>query len=243
MKAKTMARSVEQQVADEYLEQRKDYKLFKTEGYEIGRVNGLAVVGDTGVVLPIIAEVTPAQSREEGRVIATGRLQEIAQEAVQNVSAVFKKFTGKDISRKDIHIQFVGTYEGVEGDSASISIATAVISSLENIPVNQSVAMTGSLSVRGDVLPVGGITQKIEAAAQAGIREVLIPQANLNDVLIEERYKDKVKVVPVLTIEDVLEHALVGKLKKKFIEKIKSFTTGVEMKIPEGVVEKRIIRH
>ena len=243
LKAKTMARSVEQQVADEYLERRKDYKLFKTEGYEIGRVNGLAVVGDTGVVLPIIAEVTPAQSREEGRVIATGRLQEIAQEAVQNVSAVFKKFTGKDISRKDIHIQFVGTYEGVEGDSASISIATAVISSLENIPVNQSVAMTGSLSVRGDVLPVGGITQKIEAAAQAGIREVLIPQANLNDVLIEEQYKDKVKVVPVLTIEDVLEHALVGKLKKKFIEKIKSFTTGVEMKIPEGVVDKRIIRH
>jgi len=243
LKAKTMARSVEQQVADEYLERRKDYKLFRTEGYEIGRVNGLAVVGDTGVVLPIIAEVTPAQSREEGRVIATGRLQEIAQEAVQNVSAVFKKFTGKDISRKDIHIQFVGTYEGVEGDSASISIATAVISSLENIPVNQSVAMTGSLSVRGDVLPVGGITQKIEAAAQAGIREVLIPQANLNDVLIEERYKDKVKVVPVLTIEDVLEHALVGKLKKKFIEKIKSFTTGVEMKIPEGVVDKRIIRH
>jgi len=243
LKAKTMARSVEQQVADEYLERRKDYKLFRTEGYEIGRVNGLAVVGDTGVVLPIIAEVTPAQSREEGRVIATGRLQEIAQEAVQNVSAVFKKFTGKDISRKDIHIQFVGTYEGVEGDSASISIATAVISSLENIPVNQSVAMTGSLSVRGDVLPVGGITQKIEAAAQAGIREVLIPQANLNDVLIEEQYKDKVKVVPVLTIEDVLEHALVGKLKKKFIEKIKSFTTGVEMKIPEGVVDKRIIRH
>ena len=243
LKAKTMARSVEQQVADEYLERRKDYKLFKTEGYEIGRVNGLAVVGDTGVVLPIIAEVTPAQSREEGKVIATGRLQEIAQEAVQNVSAVFKKFTGKDISRKDIHIQFVGTYEGVEGDSASISIATAVISSLENIPVNQSVAMTGSLSVRGDVLPVGGITQKIEAAAQAGIREVLIPQANLNDVLIEEQYKDKVKVVPVLTIEDVLEHALVGKLKKKFIEKIKSFTTGVEMKIPEGVVDKRIIRH
>ena len=243
LKAKTMARSVEQQVADEYLERRKDYKLFRTEGYEIGRVNGLAVVGDTGVVLPIIAEVTPAQSREEGKVIATGRLQEIAQEAVQNVSAVFKKFTGKDISRKDIHIQFVGTYEGVEGDSASISIATAVISSLENIPVNQSVAMTGSLSVRGDVLPVGGITQKIEAAAQAGIREVLIPQANLNDVLIEEQYKDKVKVVPVLTIEDVLEHALVGKLKKKFIEKIKSFTTGVEMKIPEGVVDKRIIRH
>jgi Lon-like ATP-dependent protease len=237
--AKMMARSVEQQLADEYLEHRKDYKLFKTEGYEVGRVNGLAVVGDSGVMLPIIAEVTPAQSREEGRVIATGRLQEIAQEAVQNVSAVFKKFTGKDISRKDIHIQFVGTYEGVEGDSASISVATAVISSLENIPVNQRVAMTGSLSVRGDVLPVGGITPKIEAAVQAGIKEVLIPQSNMNDVLIEEKYKDKVKITPVVTIEDVLEHALEGKMKTKFIEKIKSFTMMGNI-IPESVVDKRI---
>ncbi len=129
----------------------------------------------------------------------------------------------------------------MEGDSASISVATAVISSLENIPVNQSVAMTGSLSVRGDVLPVGGITQKIEAAAQAGVKEVLIPQANLNDVLIEERYRDKIKIIPVVMIEDVLEHVLVGKLKKKFIEKIKSFATGVELFIPEGVVDKQIL--
>lgn len=241
MNAKAMARSVEQQVADEYLEHKKDYKLFKTEGFEVGRVNGLAVVGDSGVMLPIIAEVTPAQSREEGRVIATGRLQEIAQEAVQNVSAVFKKFTGKDISSKDIHIQFVGTHEGVEGDSASISVATAVISSLENIPVDQSVAMTGSLSVRGDVLPVGGITPKVEAAVQAGIKEVLIPQSNLNDVLIEDRYKDKIKIIPVMTIEDVLEHALVGKMKKKFIEKIKSFSV-MEKIIPEGIVDKQVVQ-
>ncbi|MBN1455385.1 MAG: ATP-dependent protease LonB, partial [Methanomicrobia archaeon] len=239
IQAKAMARSVEQQVADEYLEHKKDYKLFKTEGFEIGRVNGLAVVGDSGVMLPIIAEVTHAQSREEGRVIATGRLQEIAQEAVQNVSAVIKKFTGKDISSKDIHIQFVGTHEGVEGDSASISVATAVISSLENIPVDQSVAMTGSLSVRGDVLPVGGITPKIEAAVQAGVKEVLIPQSNLNDVLIEERYKNKITIIPVVTIENVLEHALVGKMKKKFIEKIKSFNV-IEKIIPEGVVDKQI---
>ncbi|NQE06480.1 Archaeal Lon protease [ANME-1 cluster archaeon GoMg1] len=239
---KAMAKSVEQQVADEYLEHKKDYKLFKTEGFEVGRVNGLAVVGDSGVMLPIMAEVTPAQSKEEGKVIATGRLQEIAQEAVQNVSAVFKKFTGKNISTKDIHIQFVGTHEGVEGDSASISIATAVISSLENIPVNQSIAMTGSLSVRGDVLPVGGVTPKVEAAVQAGIKEVLIPQANVNDVLIEDRYKEKVKITPVVSIEDVLEHVLAGKLKKKFIEKIKSFTTGVEKIIPERVVDKSAIQ-
>ena len=111
--ARRMARSVEQQITDQYLERRKDYKMFKSAGAEIGRVNGLAVVADSGIVLPIMAEVTSAQSKEEGKIIATGKLQEIAREAVQNVSALVKKFLGEDITNKDIHIQFIGTYEGV----------------------------------------------------------------------------------------------------------------------------------
>lgn len=221
LKAKRMSKSVEQQVADRYLEHKKEYQVFKSRGEDIGRVNGLAVIGDSGVVLPIIAEVTQAQSKEEGRVIATGRLQEIAKEAVQNVSAIIKKLTGQDMTTKDVHIQFVGTYEGVEGDSASISVATAVISALENIPVDQSVAMTGSLSVRGDVLPVGGVTYKIEAAAQAGIRKILIPKSNVGDVLIEEQYRGKIEVIPVENIKDVLKHALIGKRKQSFLDKIK----------------------
>jgi Lon-like ATP-dependent protease len=225
--AKMMAKSVEQQVADQYLERKKEYQMFRSKGAEVGKVNGLAVIGDSGVMLPIIAEVTPAQSKEEGKIIATGRLQEIAKEAVQNVSAIIKKFTGKDISSKDVHIQFVGTYEGVEGDSASISVATAVISALENIPIDQSVAMTGSLSVRGDVLPVGGVTRKIEAAAMAEIKKVLIPKLNMGDVLIENAYKGKIKIVPVVTIKDVLENSLVDKGKKGFITKIKEFVPDV----------------
>ena len=123
--------------------------------------------------LPIAAEAAPAQSKDEGKIIATGKLGEIAKEAVQNVSAVIKKNTGTDISNYDIHIQFLQSYDGVEGDSASVSIATAVISALENVPVDQSVALTGSLSVRGDVMPVGGVTGKIEAAAQAGMKKVI----------------------------------------------------------------------
>jgi Lon-like ATP-dependent protease len=187
----------------------------------------LAVIGGSdvgepsGIMLPIVAEVTPAHSRNEGRIIATGKLGEIAQEAVQNVSALVKKYTGTDISNHDVHIQFVGTYEGVEGDSASISVATAVISALEEVEVDQSVAMTGSLSVRGDVLPVGGVTPKIEAAAQMGIRKVVIPKANMMDVLIEERYREKIEVVPVDTLEEVLEHVLIGGPKKKgLLEKL-----------------------
>ncbi len=223
IKAKKIAKTIEEQLADKYIERRKDYKLFKTEGAEVGRVNGLAVIGESaGVVLPIIAEITPALSKEEGRVIATGRLQEIAREAVMNVSAVIKKFTGRDISNKDVHIQFVGTYEGVEGDSASISIATAVISALEGIPVDQSVAMTGSLSVKGEVLPVGGVTQKIEAAIQAGLKKVIIPKDNLGDVLLDAEHEGKIEIVPVSRIDEVLEHALVGGEKKeKLIAKLR----------------------
>jgi len=223
LEAKKIARTIEEQLADRYTERRKDYKLFLTEGSEVGRVNGLAVIGsNAGIVLPIIAEITPALSKEEGRVIATGRLQEIAQEAVVNVSAIIKKYTGRDVSNMDVHIQFVGTYEGVEGDSASISIATAVISAIENIPVNQSVAMTGSLSVRGDVLPVGGITQKIEAAIQAGLKKVIIPKDNVDDISLDPTHQNKIEIVPVSRIDEVLEHALVKCDKKeRLLEKLR----------------------
>lgn len=224
--AKKMARSIEQQLADNYLERKNDYQMFKKMGSAVGRVNGLAVMGgDSGIVLSIIAEVAPALSNSEGRVIATGMLKDIAKEAVQNVSAVIKNVTGKDIPHHDIHIQFIGTYEGVEGDSASISIATAVISALENIPIDQSVAMTGSLSVRGDVLPIGGVTYKIEAAARAGIKKVIIPKSNEDDVLIEEAYKDKIEIVPVTNIAEVIEHSLVGPDKNRIIEKLKNLSS------------------
>jgi len=222
--AKKMARSVEQQLTDQYLERRRDYQMFRNTGGEVGRVNGLAVMGDdSGVVLPIVAEITPAQSKEEGRVIATGLLKEIALEAVQNVSALIKKFSGEDITNKDVHIQFIGTYEGVEGDSASISIATAVISALENVPVDQSVAMTGSLSIRGEVLPVGGVTPKVEAAAKAGITRILIPKDNEGDVMLEKHYQDTVQIIPVSSISEVLENSLLGRKRDGLLEHLKKF--------------------
>jgi Lon-like ATP-dependent protease len=231
--AKRIARSIEQQLADSYLEQRKEYESFLRKGSAVGRVNGLAVMGgDSGIVLPIVSEVTPAISGAEGRIIATGKLKTIAKEAVQNVSAVIKNMTGADICRHDVHIQFVGTYEGVEGDSASVSIATAVISAIEKIPVDQTVAMTGSLSVRGDVLPVGGVTYKIEAAAQAGMKKVIIPKANEADVLIERAYRDQIQIIPVSTIAEVMEHSLVGPRKNTIIEKLKNITK-LSFDIPE----------
>ena len=219
IKAKKYSPSLEQQYAKKIIEHKKEYEIFSIDGSAVGTVNGLAVLGDgsSGLILSIEAEVAPASSKNENKIIATGKLGEIAQEAVHNISAVIKKNLGKTVSNTDIHIQFLQTYEGVEGDSASVSIATAVVSALEEIPVKQNVAMTGSLSVRGEVLPVGGITAKVEAAIDAGVKKVIIPYSNREDVVLSKEKLSKIELVFAKTIKDVLEHALEDSKKKKLL--------------------------
>ena len=207
-----LARPLEQQMADKYIERKKEYEVIMTTGKQVGRVNGLAVIGggDTmasGILLPIESEVTVGGRKAE--IIATGKLGEIAKEAVKNVAAIIMKYFGEDIKEtRDIYVQFLQTYEGVEGDSASIAVATAIISALKEIPVKQDVAMTGSLSVRGEVLPVGGVSAKVEAAIDTGIKTIIVPKSNLQDIVIEKTKLEKVKIIPVEHIEEVLEHAL-----------------------------------
>ena len=210
-------KTLEEQEAEKIVQKYKDYSVVRTEGYEVGRVNGLAIIGksNTGIVLPIEAEVTHAQSKNGGRIIATGQLQRIAKEAVQNVAAIVKKIGKKNIKDYDIHIQFIQAPGGVEGDSASISIATAVISALTGIPVDQNVAMTGSLSIKGEVLPVGGVTAKIRAAHAAGVTKVLIPYANRDDVILPPNIREEIKIEFVRTIDEVVKHALKPIQRKK----------------------------
>jgi ATP-dependent Lon protease len=209
--AKKLARSLEQQIADKHIERKKDYEVIRTTGKEVGRVNGLAVLGGdghfSGIVQPIEAEVTQTAGNERRKFIATGKLGDIAKEAITNVSAIIKKKFKADLKDYDIYIQFLQTYEGLEGDSASISVATAIISALKKKPVKQSVAMTGSLSVRGEVLPVGGVTAKVESAIAAGIKTVLVPAANFKDIILSASDKKKVKLIPVKTMDDVLKAA------------------------------------
>jgi Lon-like ATP-dependent protease len=236
LRAKRRSRSIEQQLADNYIERRKDYELTVAGGDVVGRVNGLAVMGeDSGIMLPVMAEVTPSQG--PGGVIATGQLKEMAEESVQNVSAIIKKFSDMDITERDIHIQFVQAgQQGVDGDSASITVATAVISALEGVAVDQNLAMTGSLSVRGDVLPVGGVTHKIEAAAKAGLDTVIIPAANEQDVMIEDEYEEQIDIVPVSHISEVLEVALAGETEKdSLVDRLKSITgSALDRQVGQG---------
>ncbi|WP_405267594.1 ATP-dependent protease LonB [Methanobrevibacter sp.] len=236
--AKKFARTLEQQIADRSIMQRKDYSMVSAEGGRVGLINGLAVIGDrSGIVSPIAAEAAPTQSKTGGQIIATGKLGEIAKESVQNVSALIKKYTNKDISDYDIHVQFIQTYDGVEGDSASVSIATAVISAIEEIPIDQTVALTGSLNVRGDVMPIGGATAKIEAAAEAGMKKVLIPKSNMKDVMIEKKYEDMIEIIPTETLSDVLENILIsGSSKDKLISKMKNISSKVAEKVPQTTI-------
>ena len=221
--AKKIARTLEQQIADKFIEQKKEYEVIVTTGKRIGRVNGLAVIGVTppysGIILPIEAEVTPGG--KESEIIATGKLGDIAKEAVKNVSAIIKKYFGEDLKEKhDIYVQFLQTYEGVEGDSASIAVATSVISAFKKVPVRQDTAMTGSLSVRGEVLPIGGVTAKVEAAIEAGIKNVVVPKTNLKDIIIDKDKMKKINIIPVETIQEVLKVVLDWSGKQKILRQI-----------------------
>ncbi|HLC95977.1 MAG TPA: ATP-dependent protease LonB [Candidatus Nanoarchaeia archaeon] len=221
--AKTIARPLEKQLADKYIERKKEYAIIVTEGRSVGRVNGLAVIGGeeafSGIILPIESQVTPGG--QESEIIATGKLGEIAKEAIKNVSAIIKNYFGQDIKETyDIHVQFLQTHEGVEGDSASIAVATSVISAFKNVPIKQEYAMTGSLSVRGEVLPVGGVTSKVEAAIEAGIKKVIVPASNLKDIIIDPKKLSKVQIIPVKHISEVLKEALYWKGKESILKKI-----------------------
>lgn len=219
-----IARPLEQQIADEFIERKKEYEVIVTEGKRIGRVNGLAVIGSgstySGIILPIEAQVTPGG--KENQIVATGKLGDIAKEAITNISAIIKRYFGKDIKGKyDLYVQFLQTHEGVEGDSASIAVATTIVSALHEAPIRQDYAITGSLSVRGEVLPVGGVTAKVEAAIETGIKHVIVPRTNLKDIVITEEQRTKIKIIPVDHITEVLALVIDWKGKENILKKLK----------------------
>jgi Lon-like ATP-dependent protease len=220
--AKKVARPLEQQIADKFIERKREYEVIVTEGKQVGRVNGLAVIGGggtySGIILPIEAAVGPWGKEKE--IVATGKLGEIAKEAVKNVTPIIKKYFGTDIKEYDIYVQFLQTYEGVEGDSASIAIAVSIISALKEVPVRQDTAMTGSLSVRGEVLPVGGVSAKVEAAIEVGVKRVIVPKSNLQDIVIDKAKLAKVEIIPVEQLNEVLKEALDWKGKETVLKSL-----------------------
>lgn len=203
---------VKKEDLEEYLG--KDKYTFDLAGVkpEIGMVTGLAWTAVGGVTLNVEVNVL----KGKGQVVLTGQLgdvmKESAQTAISYIRSISDRFNIPDdfYQTKDIHIHIPEGATPKDGPSAGVTMATAVISALTKIPVRCDVAMTGEITLRGRVLPVGGIKEKLLAAHRAGIKKVLLPkdcEAQLDE--IPQNVKDQMEFVLVKHLDEVLEHALV----------------------------------
>lgn len=178
---------------------------------QIGQVTGLAWTEVGGELLTIEAVVVPGK----GKTMTTGKLGEVMQESIQAaLTVVRKRSTQVGISedfyqKSDLHIHLPEGATPKDGPSAGIAICTALVSVLTGIPVRADVAMTGEITLRGEVLPIGGLKEKLLAAHRGGIRLALIPQENVKDLVdIPDNIKIQLEIVPVKWIDQVLELAL-----------------------------------
>lgn len=184
----------------------------------VGYVNGLGVYGpNIGMVIEIEATAMKAPEKGKGRIITTGivdveetntpgrtlKRKSTASDSVDNVLTVIRKYFDIDTRDYDIHLNFPGGIP-IDGPSAGVTMVTAIYSAITGLPIDHKVAMTGEVSIRGKVKPVGGVAAKLEAAKLAGCSKVIIPAENY-----QERFlASGLEVIPVEDIEDVIKHSV-----------------------------------
>jgi ATP-dependent Lon protease len=178
---------------------------------QVGQVTGLAWTEVGGELLTIEAVSLPGR----GKMTTTGKLGEVMQESIQAALSVVRSRSRKlgiqedFYQKRDIHIHLPEGATPKDGPSAGIAICTSMVSILTDIPVRADVAMTGEITLRGEVLPIGGLKEKLLAAHRGGIKTVLIPQENVKDLTeIPDNIKNKLDIHPVKWIDQVLELAL-----------------------------------
>jgi ATP-dependent Lon protease len=178
---------------------------------QVGQVTGLAWTEVGGELLTIEAATMPGK----GKTITTGKLGDVMQESIQAALSVVRARSRKlgvkeDFYQKnDIHIHLPEGATPKDGPSAGIGIVTSMVSVLSGIPVRSDVAMTGEITLRGEVLQIGGLKEKLLAAHRGGIKTVLIPEENVKDLTeIPDNIKNRLEIVPVKWIDKVLEIAL-----------------------------------
>lgn len=189
---------------------RYDYGVASKEN-QVGQVTGLAWTSVGGELLTIEAITLPGK----GKTIKTGKLGDVMQESLEAAISVVRSRAKKlGISedfyeKKDIHIHLPEGATPKDGPSAGIGLTTALVSALTGIPARADVAMTGEITLRGEVLPIGGLKEKLLAAHRGGIKTVLIPESNVKDLVeIPENIKNNLQIHPVKWIDQVLELAL-----------------------------------
>jgi len=181
----------------------------------VGVTNGLAWTEVGGEILTIEAVMVPGK----GKMIITGKLGEVMQESIQAarsfVQSRSQEFGVKPtiFEKRDIHVHVPEGATPKDGPSAGVGMVTSIVSMLTGIPVSREVAMTGEITLRGRVLPIGGLKEKLLAALRGGITRVLVPKENEKDLAdIPENIKRSLEIVPVTSVEEVLEYALVNPL-------------------------------
>ena len=189
----------------------------KDEEDRVGVVTGLAWTEFGGEILKIETVNMPGK----GRMQITGKLGDVMQESVKAAKS-FVRSKSLDFGvippifeKKDFHIHVPEGATPKDGPSAGIAMVTSIVSSITDIPVNRQIAMTGEVTITGQVLQIGGLKEKLLAAHRAGINHVLIPQDNEKDLVdIPKKVKEDIKITPVKVVDDVLKIALTKELKR-----------------------------
>jgi ATP-dependent Lon protease len=203
---------VDAELARKYLGVAK-YKHGMAEGHDqVGVVTGLAWTEVGGELLTIEALMMPGK----GKMTVTGNLKDVMKESISAASSYVRSRAPSIgvkppvFDKKDIHVHVPEGATPKDGPSAGIAMATAIVSVLTGIPVRKDVAMTGEITLRGRVLPIGGLKEKLLAALRGGIKTVMIPIENVKDLAdIPDSVKNGMELIPVAMMDDVLKHALV----------------------------------
>jgi ATP-dependent Lon protease len=203
--------SIDSENLDHYLGVRRFRYGKAEESDRVGQVTGLAWTEVGGELLTIEAAVVAGK----GKLTHTGQLGEVMQESIQAAMTVVRSRSavlGLDVDfyqKADVHIHVPEGATPKDGPSAGIGMCTALISALTKIPVRSDVAMTGEITLRGEVLPIGGLKEKLLAAHRGGITTVLIPDDNVKDLAeIADNIKEKLDIRSVKWIDEVLQVAL-----------------------------------
>lgn len=177
----------------------------KTDIPKIGHIYGLGVAGYWGSTIEIEAAAFPARGTGKGTIRFNDTAGSMAKDSAATAAAVVRELTDKDISDYDLHINVIGG-GNIDGPSAGCAITAAILSAVEKIPLRQDYAVTGEVSLSGEVKPVGGVAEKAFGARQAGLKGILLPEENRKDL---DETMQGLEIIPVKTMKDVLARMLV----------------------------------
>ena len=241
MKARTRKVIINSRNLGKYLGVRRYSYGIAEKNNQVGQVTGLAWTEVGGELLTIETAVLPGK----GKTTTTGKLGDVMQESIQAALSVVRSRAARlgideEFYHKiDLHIHLPEGATPKDGPSAGIGMCTAMVSALTNIPVRADVAMTGEITLRGEILPIGGLKEKLLAAQRGGIKTVLIPEENTKDLVeIPDNIKNKLEIHPVKWIDQVLEMALehLPEANQELVEKVDVVALSGDAKQPGSAV-------